>query len=71
MPPGALSLLLAVAAGYISGFIVTLAWTRRLHRRHGISEPQAALMPASFGGALGGLSVMAIYTIDRQDLLGL
>lgn len=52
------ALLLLALSAYVIGFAVVLAWTRALHRRHGVTDRRAALPAALFGGALGALTAL-------------
>jgi hypothetical protein len=65
----ALALALAVSVAYVAGFVVTFAWTRSLHRRHGLDERRAGLAAALLGGALGGICVLLIASSTQLGLL--
>jgi hypothetical protein len=61
----------AALVAYVAGFAAVLAWTRRVHRRHGVRELGAALPAAFTGGALGGTTALLFATADQMDVLGL
>jgi hypothetical protein len=60
------SVALAASVAYVTGFLVTFAWARSLHRRHGLADRRAALAPALLGGALGGIGVLLIVAVEQR-----